>query len=255
VVGISQLVPAELRAVARIGAVGFHPTLLPEGRGRAPVAWTILLNRPAAVNLFFLTDEADAGDLIVQRPVPVLPEDYAGDLIARTNAVLEDVMAEFAPAFASGQVPRIPQDHARATYYARRRPEDGRIDWNQSAGKIYTLVRATSRPYPGAFTFVDGRKVIVWRARPIAAGTPAKDAGVAPPAETLMPAKDAGLRHDPGEPGALAAQAGVAPKSGMIIGFEGGSPLVQTASGLLALTDMEWVDQPAVPLQVGQKLE
>jgi methionyl-tRNA formyltransferase len=201
VVGISQLVSAELRGLATAGAVGFHPTMLPEGRGRAPVAWTILLGRPAAANIFFLTDEPDAGDLIAQRPVPVLPDDYAADLIARTNVVLEDLVAELSPAFASGRVPRIPQDASKATYYPRRRPEDGRIDWNAPADAIYRLVRAVSHPYPGAFATCGGERVIVWRARPTA-----------------------------GAAGGL---------PGMVVGIEGGAPVVQTASGLLALTDIE----------------
>ncbi|NLX22721.1 MAG: methionyl-tRNA formyltransferase [Phycisphaerae bacterium] len=164
VIGLSQLVSADLRGLAPQGAVGFHPTPLPEGRGRAPVAWTILLDRPAAANLFFLTDEADAGDIIAQRAVPVLPNDYAADLIARTNVVLEEMAAELAPAFASGEVPRTPQDHRRATWYARRRPEDGLIDWTQSARDIQRLIRAASRPYPGAFTGHHGQKIVIWRA-------------------------------------------------------------------------------------------
>lgn len=164
VIGLSQLVSADLRGLATQGAVGFHPTPLPEGRGRAPVAWTILLDRPAAANLFFLTDEADAGDVIAQRPVPVLPNDYAADLIARTNVVLEEMAAELAPAFACGEVPRTPQDHSRATWYARRRPEDGLIDWTQSARDIQRLIRAVSRPYPGAFTGHHGQKIVIWRA-------------------------------------------------------------------------------------------
>ena len=204
VIGLSQLVPAGLRGLARAGAVGFHPTPLPEGRGRAPVAWTILLDRPAAANLFFLTDEPDAGDIIEQRPVPVRPDDYAADLIARTNDVLETMLADLSPAFASGQVPRRPQDHAKATYYPRRRPEEGRIDWNQPVEAIYRFIRAVSHPYPGAFSYYDGAKILIWRARPIIDSGPAS----APP--------------------------------GTVIGFEQGRPLIQTQSGRLELTDIEW---------------
>lgn len=217
VIGLSQLVPKELGDLARAGAVGFHPTPLPEGRGRAPVAWTILLDRPAAANLFFLTDEADAGDIIEQRPVEVLPDDYAADLIARTNVVLEQMVADLSPAFASGQVPRTPQDHSMATHYARRQPEDGLIDWSQPADAIYRLVRAVSRPYPGAFTFASGKKVMIWRARPIE-GT---DTGSAP---------------------------------GTIIMTREGKPVVQTAGGLLTLTTVEGVDAAREALAVGQKL-
>jgi len=217
VIGLSQLVPAELRDMTRAGAVGFHPTPLPEGRGRAPVAWTILLQRPAAANLFFLTDEPDAGDIIEQRPVEVRPDDYASDLVARTNVVLEQMMADLSPAFASGHVPRTPQDHGKATYYGRRRPEDGIIAWSRPGDDVYRLVRAVSRPYPGAFTFAGGRKAIIWRADPVDGA----DTESAP---------------------------------GTVVAMRGGAPVVQTGCGLLALTDVEIVDAPDAALAVGQVL-
>lgn len=217
VVGLSQLIPAELRTLARAGAVGFHPTLLPEGRGRAPVAWTILLDRPAAANLFFLTDEPDAGDLIAQRPVPVLPDDYACDLIERTNVVLEELLVETAPLFRSGQVPRTPQDHSRATYYARRRPADGLIDWCQPAEHVYRLIRAAGRPYPGAFTLHRGVRLTIWRGKPV----PAAGRGGAP---------------------------------GTVISTDEGRPLVQTASGLILVTDMEYTGPSAGPPAIGDVL-
>lgn len=166
VIGVSQLVPERLIRIARHGGVGFHPTMLPKGRGRAPVAWTILRGEPAAVSLFYLTDEPDAGDLIAQRGVPVLADDYSSDLIERTNGVLRDVVLELAPAIRSGGLPRTPQDHRQATRYARRTPEDGFIDWFQTTDSIYRLVRAAGRPYPGAFGYVDDRKVTIWRADP-----------------------------------------------------------------------------------------
>jgi methionyl-tRNA formyltransferase len=164
VVGLSQIAPAEVIAAAGSGAIGFHPTPLPRGRGRAPVVWTILLQEQAAANLFYLTDEADAGDIIMQRPVEVKPTDYAQDLIDRTNDVLEEMVLELAPAIREGSLPRTPQDHTRATWYGKRTPDDGRIDWSQSAQQIHRLIRAASRPYPGAFTHDDRERRIVWRA-------------------------------------------------------------------------------------------
>lgn len=251
VVGLSQLVPAELRDLARLGAVGFHPTLLPEGRGRAPVAWTILLDRPAAANLFYLTDEADAGDLIAQRPVPVHPDDYAADLIERTNEVLEEMVADLAPAFAAGQVPRTPQDHSRATYYFRRRPEDGLIDWRQPAEDIYRLVRAVSRPYPGAFTFRSGRKVTVWRARvleaPDGGSHSGEDATAKGGVNNLVPRK-AGRMLGPqgGMPGLLVP--------GTVVEVRECGPVVQTARGRLLLTDMDMEGGESIPWTPGERL-
>lgn len=164
VVGLSQLVPQSVLDLARSGAIGFHPTPLPKGRGRAPVFWTIYLEQPAAANLFWLTEQADAGDIVIQKPVEVRPDDYAQDLIDRTNEVLEQAVRELAPAIKSGNLPRTPQDHAQATWYGRRGPEDGRIDWSRPADELYRLIRAASRPYPGAFTSDRGNRLVVWRA-------------------------------------------------------------------------------------------
>ncbi len=166
VIGLSQLIPERLIKISPYGGVGFHPTMLPEGRGRAPVAWTILKGSRAAVNLFYLTDEPDAGDIIVQREVKVLSDDYSEDLIYRTNLVLQDVILELAPLIKSGTLPRIPQDHSKATYYPKRTPADGLIDWSESTDAIYRLIRAAGRPYPGAFTWREGQKLIVWRGKP-----------------------------------------------------------------------------------------
>jgi len=166
VIGLSQLVPDRLIAMATHGAVGFHPTMLPRGRGRAPVAWTIILGERAGVTLFILTDRPDAGDIIAQREVPVLPGDYSADLIARTNDVLFDVVTELAPKIKSGDIPRTPQQHELATYYGKRTPADGLIWWNRKTELIHRLIRAAGKPYPGAFTFLGSRKVTVWRGQP-----------------------------------------------------------------------------------------
>jgi len=189
VIGLSQMVPRRLIAIARHGGVGFHPTMLPEGRGRAPVAWTILRGARAAVNLFFLTDEPDAGDIIVQREVPVLPDDYSEDLIARTNRVLHEVIVELAPRIRAGDLPRQPQDHSRATYCPKRTAEDGRIDWSAPTAAIYRLIRAAGRPYHGAFGVYRGRRLIVWRARP---ARPAEIPAHAPPGRVLAADVSAG---------------------------------------------------------------
>lgn len=166
VIGLSQLVPDDMISLARHGGVGFHPTRLPRGRGRAPVAWTILLGEPAAVSLFYLAADPDAGDIIAQREVEINIHDYSDDLIQRTNEVLCSVVLDLAPRIRDGNMPRTPQDDSRATYYAKRTKADGLIDWNQSTESIYRLVRAAGRPYPGAFGDVAGRKLTIWRAYP-----------------------------------------------------------------------------------------
>lgn len=190
VIGLSQLVPENLIKTAEHGGVGFHPTMLPEGRGRAPVAWTILKGARAAVNLFFLTNEPDAGDIIVQREVPVFPDDYSQDLIHRTNLVLRDVILELAPRIKSGKIPRRAQDHSKATYYSKRTPADGLIDFSMSADSIYRLIRAAGRPYPGAFTRYKGNKLIIWRGKP---AEPEDLPNAAQPGEILKTDRNKGI--------------------------------------------------------------
>ena len=104
VIGLSQLVPDDILMLAPSGGVGYHPTMLPEGRGRAPIAWTILNGSRAAANLFHLTNEADAGDIIAQREVPVYPDDYSEDLLLRTNLMLREVVLDLAPAIRTGKL-------------------------------------------------------------------------------------------------------------------------------------------------------
>ncbi|HNQ23305.1 MAG TPA: methionyl-tRNA formyltransferase [Phycisphaerae bacterium] len=220
VIGLSQLVPPGLLAIARQGGVGFHPTMLPEGRGRAPVAWTILRGARAAANLFFLADEPDAGDIIIQREVLVLPDDYSEELIRRTNEVLAAAIIELAPALKAGKLPRRPQDHSRATYYPKRTPADGLIDWSQPTEMVYRLIRAAGRPYPGAFSHLRGRQVTIRRARPAAAGE--------------MRAR------------------GVAPAPGTVLRVQPQGVLVQTGDGGLWLT--EWEDGAASTAPAGASL-
>lgn len=187
VIGLSQLVPDRLVRIARAGGVGFHPTMLPRGRGRAPVAWTIILGEPAAVSLFFLTDQPDAGDIIAQREVEVLPDDYSEDLIRRTNEALTEVVLGLAPNIRAGSLLRKPQDDALATCYARRTPGDGLIDWSESTDAIYRLVRAAGRPYPGAFCYARGSRLTVWRAKPASPGEPDASGDSAAPDEAIEP--------------------------------------------------------------------
>ncbi len=220
VIGLSQLVPDRLIRLARHGGVGFHPTMLPRGRGRAPVAWTIILGERAAATLFHLTDEADAGDIIAQREVPVLPDDYSEDLIARTNEVLAELIHELAPGIKSGTIPCIPQNDDDATYFGKRTPEDGLIDWSQTTDVVYRLVRAAGRPYPGAFSFLGERKLTIWRAAPAVAATDFGDAECLHRAGTVV-------RQD-GERGIM----------------------VRTGDGALWLTEVEGVDADALALGV-----
>lgn len=167
VIGWSQLVRPRLLAVPAHGAAGIHPTRLPEGRGRAPIPWTILKGLTGtACTLFLLTDGVDDGPIVGQLPVSLDPREDAGTLYAKHRDAHVALVRAHTAALLDGTAPAVEQDHAAATYWERRTPEDGRIDWSAPGADVDRLVRAVTRPFPGAFFERDGARTIVWSARP-----------------------------------------------------------------------------------------
>jgi methionyl-tRNA formyltransferase len=222
VVGLSQLIKQPLLDIPRLGCIGFHPTLLPQGRGRAPLAWLTLGACPGAATFFLLEPGADSGPVLVQEPFAVTSGDYARDVVLKLEEAIDRALNKWLPQLLSGAWNPIPQDHSRATYLGRRAPEDGLIDWSAAAHEIQALIRASSHPHPGAYTYVADTKLIIWRAE------------VEP---------DGHFR-------------GVA---GRILKIDSGaSLLIQTGSGLLKVTAFEYAlrqNQPEGPvLRVGMKL-
>lgn len=169
VVGWSQLVHDPFIAIAREGVFGMHPTLLPRHRGRAPIPWAILTGLArTGVTLFEIVDAtADSGAIVGQIVVDIAPDETATSLFARLGDAHVDLTREFVPQLVARTAPRIPQDANRASAWPKRVPADGIIDWETRAPYLYDWVRAQTRPYPGAFTYLGEDKVIVWGARPV----------------------------------------------------------------------------------------
>jgi methionyl-tRNA formyltransferase len=169
VVGWSQLVRDPFIATAREGAFGMHPTLLPRHRGRAPIPWAILSGLArTGVTLFEIVDETpDSGSIVGQSVVEIAPDETATTLFDRLALAHVELIREYVPQLLERRAPRIPQDVRRASSWPRRAPADGIIDWETRARYLYDWVRAQTRPYPGAFTFLGDEKVVVWRARPL----------------------------------------------------------------------------------------
>ncbi|HXZ88623.1 MAG TPA: formyltransferase [Candidatus Binataceae bacterium] len=161
-----NLLPEAVLALAPLGAFNLHGSLLPKYRGRAPVNWMLVNGeREGGVTLHHMVARADAGDIVAQRAVEITDDDDALTLYRKIVPAGAAVVREYHPLIVAGRAPRRPQDLEAGSYFGRRRPEDGRIDWNWPARRIFNLVRAVTHPYPGAFCFVDGRKLYVWRAR------------------------------------------------------------------------------------------
>ncbi len=153
VIGWSEICRAPFREAARFGAVGFHPSALPRLRGRAVIPWTILLGeRETGSTLFWLDEGLDTGDVLLQHRFAVASQDTARDLYDRHLRALSEMLPEAVRRIGDGVAPRLLQDHASATWCARRTAEDGRIDWHAPAADVLRLIRATGDPYPGAFT-------------------------------------------------------------------------------------------------------
>lgn len=166
VIGLSQLVAKELLDIASKYSIGFHPTPLPKQRGRAAIPWQIILGESESkVSLFRLEDEMDSGDIISQQIYKIEENDYAMDVYTKICVAMSAAIKESLPNIYSNSVEFIKQTNTDATFLLVRRPEDGKIDWNLPGKEIETLVRATSKPYPGAFSYYKDSKVVFWKAR------------------------------------------------------------------------------------------
>jgi methionyl-tRNA formyltransferase len=153
-----------LLELASRGALNLHGSLLPKYRGRVPVNWAIIKGeRETGATLHYMVEKPDAGAIVAQQAVPILPEDTALEVFGKVTVAAEMVLDRILPDLLAGRAPSIAQDLARGSYFGGRRPEDGRIDWSRSAREIHDLVRAVAPPYPGAFTEVEGRAVRLLR--------------------------------------------------------------------------------------------
>jgi methionyl-tRNA formyltransferase len=163
-----HMIPPDVLALARRGALNLHGSLLPRYRGRCPVNWVLVHGeRETGVTLHYMEAKPDRGDVVAQHAVAIADDDTALTLTAKLCVAARALLRETYPALVAGTAPRVPQDHARATYFGGRRPEDGRLDWRRPARELYDLVRAVTAPFPGAFTTWRGRRLLVWWARPV----------------------------------------------------------------------------------------
>jgi len=165
VVAYGQILSRDVIAVPRLGTVNLHASLLPKYRGAAPVQWALMRGETVTGVTTFLIDEGlDTGPILLQREVPIAPEDTAGTLEKKLAEVGADLMVETLVGLRDGTVRPRPQDDAQATYAPKITKEMARIDWTKSAQELHNLVRAME-PTPGAFTFYKGRRLKVHRTR------------------------------------------------------------------------------------------
>ena len=163
--GWYYMIPRKVRDLAPLGCVGIHASLLPKYRGGAPIPWAIINGeQETGVSFFYLEDGVDNGDIIGQVKFPIKDEDDCSTIYAKATRAAISLLRDFLPQLKAGTAPRIPQDESQATYYPQRKPEDGLIDWSWSAKRIRDFIRAQTRPYPGAFMYIQGKKITIWDA-------------------------------------------------------------------------------------------
>jgi methionyl-tRNA formyltransferase len=159
-----NMLPASLLAVAP--AFNMHGSLLPQFRGRAPVNWAVLHGATqTGATLHEMTVKPDAGAIVAQSAVPILPDDTAYEVFGKVTVAAEQALWQVLPALLDGSAPRRVNDLSQGGYFGGRKPEDGRIDWSRPASEVYNLHRAVAPPYPGAFTDAGGQRFIIEKAR------------------------------------------------------------------------------------------
>ena len=159
-----QMVSPEILAIPPKGGINLHGSLLPHYRGRCPVNWVLIHGeQETGVTLHYMSRRPDDGDIIGQKSVPIDDSDTAQTLYVKLDVAATALLDEQLPQIKTGGNQRIPQNQEQASYYGGRQPQDGEIDWRKSATAVRNLVRAVTKPYPGAFTYLVNKKCILWQ--------------------------------------------------------------------------------------------
>ena len=163
-----NMIKPEVLNIPRLGALNLHGSYLPRYRGRVPVNWAVINGETeTGATLHYMVEKPDAGDIVDQEKVAIAFTDTAFDVFNKVTEAAATVIRRAWPMLLAGTAKRIPMDLAAGNYCGGRKPADGRIDWTKSAVQIYNLVRGVTHPYPGAFTFLAERKIIIWQAWPV----------------------------------------------------------------------------------------
>jgi len=147
------------------GFLGIHHSLLPKYRGGSPLVWAMINGeKTTGTTLFSFSQGMDDGDIWTQEKVEIADDDYISDMLLKLEKKAVSILKNKYISILEGKTRSIPQDHDKATFCAQRIPDDGLINWERGAIEVYNFIRAQSEPYPGAFTYFEGRKLIIWRA-------------------------------------------------------------------------------------------
>jgi methionyl-tRNA formyltransferase len=164
IIGWSQIASKEVIEAANLGTIGAHPTLLPKGRGRAAIPWAIIKGLDVTGVSFFKMDEGvDTGLILGQEEVAIESDETALTLYNKVNFAHEVLIKQLFLDLQKNKTKGVIQDEANATYWEGRKPKDGKINLEMSIDSVDRLVRATTKPYPGAFLIINNKKIIIWK--------------------------------------------------------------------------------------------
>jgi len=163
-----NMIKPQVLAIPEQGALNLHGSYLPKYRGRVPVNWAVINGESeTGATLHYMVEKPDAGDIVDQERVEIAFTDTAFDVFNKVTDAAERVISRAWPLLREGKADRRPMDLASGSYFGGRKPADGCIDWTKPAVEIYNLIRGVTHPYPGASTYLDGAKVIIWSGRPV----------------------------------------------------------------------------------------
>lgn len=166
IIGWSQIAGQVVLDAPKKGVLGIHPTLLPEGRGRAPIPWAIIKGlKQTGVTLFKLDAGVDTGAILAQEILPIAADETATTLYKRVDEAHRILIHRVWNDLVNDKLKPILQDESKATIWQGRKPEDGHITAEMTVEETERLVRGVTHPYPGAFWEVNGKVVKIWRGK------------------------------------------------------------------------------------------
>ena len=155
------ILESDILNIARL-AVNFHGSLLPKYRGRTPHVWAIINGeRETGITAHLMNEKCDDGDIIKQIVIPISEEDTGAMILAKYNDIYPQMVMAVVDELEKGNIKSTPQDISKATYFGKRTPDDGKINWDWQKERIRNWVRAQAHPYPGAYTFCNNNKIII----------------------------------------------------------------------------------------------
>jgi len=161
-----NIIPEDIFSQAKIGAYNMHGSYLPSYRGRAPLNWAIINGENyCGASLHVLEKKFDTGAVVDQEKVVFSEDEYVADILPRVSDAALEVLKRALPSLLAGNPTLAPQDLSKVSYFGKRTPEDGRIDFSKTARQVFNLIRGVSKPFPGAFAEIDGKTVVFWRAK------------------------------------------------------------------------------------------